>query len=131
MTSCITGLAILGQFKKKNTHKILSGIASSGERSSLNLLLMLLLLWTCNATDRLTRSNVLRPSVFAHPTSVSGWQQTLWSYQDASTDAAMASLLPDSAAAQDLWTDPGRGIGVLGGTPPSGSQDTLGPFDAS
>lgn len=37
-------------------------------------------------------------------TTVSSWQQMLWSYQDASTNAAMASILPDSAA-QGLWTD--------------------------
>ena len=57
-------------------------------------------------------------------TTISSWQQRLWGYQDASTNAAMASFLPDSEAAQDLWTD-------FGGPHLPGSQDMLGQFDDS
>ena len=57
-------------------------------------------------------------------TTISGWQQRLWDYQGASTNAAMASFLPDSEAAQDLWPD-------FGGPHLPATQDMLGQFNAS
>ena len=66
----------------------------------------------------------------AHNT-VSGWQQTLWDYQDASTNTAMASFLPDSAAARDLWTDQDGELEFLDNPNLPGSQEILSQFGAS
>ena len=64
-------------------------------------------------------------------TTVNGWQQTLWGYQDASNNAAMASFLPDSAAARDLWTDQDGELEFLDNPNLPGSQEILSPFGAS
>ena len=55
-------------------------------------------------------------------TTISSWQQRLWGYQDASTNATMAPFLPGPEAAQDLWPD-------FEGPHMPASQDMLGQFD--
>ena len=56
-------------------------------------------------------------------TTIGSWRQRLWGYQYASTNAAMASFLPKSEAAQDLWPD-------FESPHLPGPQDMLGQFDA-